>query len=100
MISGDVLIVIIISLAFLGCGATKAVKMNQVAMKEAYQIQKPIIVQTSLDDDRPEWTQRTVFEKNGKVYFTGGFKKTHDSRYTRHSSLVLIKSFTHSSQGP
>jgi hypothetical protein len=26
-----------------------------------------------LDDDRPEWTQNTVFENNGKIYFTGGF---------------------------
>lgn len=61
-------IVIIISLAFSGCGATKA--MN---LKEAYQIQKPIVVRTSLDDDRPQWTQNTVFELNGKIYFTGGF---------------------------
>ena len=66
-------IVIIISLGLLGCGATKAVKLNQAAMKEEYQIQKPIVVRTSLDDDRPQWTQNTVFEKNGKVYFTGGF---------------------------
>ena len=61
-------IVIIISLAFLGCGATRALNL-----KEEYQIQKPIIVRTSFDDDRPQWTQNTVFEKNGKVYFTGGF---------------------------
>ena len=61
-------IVIIISLGLLGCGATKAVNL-----REEYQIQKPIVVRTSLDDDRPQWTQNTVFEKNGKVYFTGGF---------------------------
>jgi hypothetical protein len=61
-------IVIIISLGLLGCGATKALNL-----KEEYQIQKPIIVRTSLDDDRPQWTQNTVFEKNGKVYFAGGF---------------------------
>ena len=61
-------IVIIISLAFSGCGAAKALNL-----KEAYQIQKPIVVRTSLDDDRPQWTQNTVFEKSGKIYFTGGF---------------------------
>lgn len=61
-------IVIIISLGLLGCGATKV--MN---LKEAYEIQKPIVVRTSLDDDRPQWTQNTVFELNGKIYFTGGF---------------------------
>ena len=61
-------IVIIISLGLLGCGATKALNL-----KEAYEIQKPIVVRTSLDDDRPQWTQNTVFELNGKIYFTGGF---------------------------
>ena len=68
-----ILILILITLALSGCGATKAVKINQAAMKEAYQIQEPIVVRTSEDDDRPEWTQMTVFERNGKVYFTGGF---------------------------
>jgi hypothetical protein len=63
----------LILLLLSGCGATKAVKMNQAAMKEAYQIQKPIVVRTSLDGDRPQWTQNTVFELNGKIYFTGGF---------------------------
>jgi len=61
-------IVIIISLGLLGCGATKSLNL-----KEAYEIQKPIVVRTSLDDDRPQWTQNTVFELNGKIYFTGGF---------------------------
>ena len=61
-------IFIIISLAFSGCGATKALNL-----KEEYQIQQPIIVRTSLDDDRPQWTRQSVFELNGKIYFTGGF---------------------------
>jgi hypothetical protein len=68
-----IIFLIIIFLALFGCGATKAVKMNQAAIKEAYQIQEPIVVRTSNDDDRPEWTQKPVFEKKGKVYFTGGF---------------------------
>ena len=68
-----IILLIIISLAFSGCGSTKAVKMNQADMKEAYQIQKPIVVQTSEDDDRPEWTRKSVFEKKGKIYFSGGF---------------------------
>jgi hypothetical protein len=65
--------VIFVSLAFLGCGATKAVKMNQATVKEAYQVYKPVVVRTSEDDDRPEWTRKAVFERNGKVYFSGGF---------------------------
>jgi len=68
-----IILLIIISPALSGCGATKAVKMNHAAIKEAYQIQEPIVVRTSEDDDRPEWTQKTVFEKNGNIYFTGGF---------------------------
>ena len=73
--NGMVIIVlsIIISVMFFGCGATKAVKMNQAAMKEAHQVQEPIVVRTSEDDNRPEWTQKTVFEKDGNIYFTGGF---------------------------
>ena len=32
-------------------------------MKEANALQKPIMVRTSLDDNRPEWTKKTVYEK-------------------------------------
>ena len=81
-------IVIIISLAFSGCGATKV--MN---LKEAYEIQKPIVVRTSLDDDRPQWTQNTVFEKNGKMYFTGGFTDGADYAVTiRCANAEALKS--------
>ena len=77
----------VISLVILGCGATNGVKL-----KEASQIQ-PIIVQTSLDDDRPEWTQKTVFEKNGKVYFTGGFTDGADYAITiRCANAEALKS--------
>jgi hypothetical protein len=81
-------IVIIISLAFSGCGAAKALNL-----KEAYQIQKPIVVRTSLDDDRPQWTQNTVFELNGKIYFTGGFADGADYAVTiRCANAEALKS--------
>ena len=81
-------IVIIISLAFSGCGAAKALNL-----KEAYQIQKPIVVRTSLDDDRPQWTQNTLFEKNGKIYFTGGFTDGADYAVTiRCANAEALKS--------
>jgi len=48
-----------------GCSTSKNVR----EVKEAYELQKPIVVQTSKDDDRPDWTKRTVFEEDGKVYF-------------------------------
>ena len=56
-----------VSLTFFGCGATKTVKMNQAAVKKAYQIQEPFIVRTSKDDDRPEWTKNTMAEGEGKM---------------------------------
>jgi hypothetical protein len=47
--------------------------MYQAEMKETYELQKPVLIRTSEDDKRPIWTHNTVFEKAGKVYFTGGF---------------------------
>jgi hypothetical protein len=69
-----------------GCGAIKAVKM-----KEAYQ--QPVVVRTSEDDDRPDWTRRTVFENNGKIYFSGGFTDGADYAVTvRCASAEALKS--------
>ena len=80
-------------LAFMGCGATKSVKMNRAAMNEAYQIHNPIVVRTSEDDDRPDWTRRTVFEKNGKIYFSGGFTDGADYAVTiRCANAEALKS--------
>ena len=66
-------IILFIILVFNGCGASRAVKMYQAEMKETYELQKPVLIRTSDDDKRPKWTHNTVFEKAGKVYFTGGF---------------------------
>jgi hypothetical protein len=66
-------LILFIALVFNGCGASRAVKMNQAEMKETYELQKPVLIRTSEDDKRPKWTHNTVFEKEGKVYFTGGF---------------------------
>jgi hypothetical protein len=66
-------IILFIILVFNGCGASRVVKMYQAEMKETYELQKPVLVRTSDDDKRPKWTHNTVFEKAGKVYFTGGF---------------------------
>ena len=70
-------IIITLSVAaflFLGCGTSKAVKQARKSVEEAYQLQKPIQVRTSKDDDRPKWTRQTSFETDdGLMYFTGGF---------------------------
>ena len=53
-----------------GCSsATKRVKGAQESTLEAYEMQKPIEVTTSEDDSRPDWTKKTVFEDEGKVFF-------------------------------
>jgi len=64
---------ILVSL-FSGCGTSKAVKQARKSVQEAYEIQKPIQVRTSLDHKRPEWIRQTSFENDeGMMYFTGGF---------------------------
>ena len=73
------LIIAIIS----GCGSTqKAVTMTQEGIQEAYEVQKPIIMQTSKNEQRPDWTKVTYTEKDGKVYFTGGFLNGSDYALT------------------
>lgn len=66
-------IIMIVAFLFYGCGTSKAVKQNCQAVKKAYEIQKPIQVRTSKNDDRPEWTHKTSYENDGNLYFTGGF---------------------------
>jgi len=77
-----------------GCGGSKNVKRVRQAVQEAYEIQKPIQVQTSLDDKRPEWTKKTSFETDeGMVYFTGGFQNGSDYSVTiRCANAEALKS--------
>lgn len=72
---GSIIISLIIPvLLFSGCGASKAVKQARQTALEAYEIQKPVQVQTSNDDKRPKWTKQTAFEDDsGMLYFSGGF---------------------------
>ena len=57
-----------------GCSTTpKHVKEARQTVREAYEVQKPLVVVTSEKDDRPEWTKKTVFERDGSMFFTGGF---------------------------
>ncbi|MBW2589108.1 MAG: hypothetical protein JRD71_00050 [Deltaproteobacteria bacterium] len=62
---------IILSGLIAGCSSKP--KFEHKAAKEAYELQKPIIVKTSNIDDRPEWTKKSSFEKDSNIYFTGGF---------------------------
>ena len=65
----------LLSVSFIvsGCATSKNVKEVQKSVREAYEVQKPIVVNTSKEDKRPDWTKKTVFEENGSIYFSGGF---------------------------
>ena len=66
-----------------GCSSSaKRVKDAQDSIREAYEIQKPFEVRTSEEGSRPEWTKKTVFENDGKVYFSGGFLNGSDYSIT------------------
>ncbi len=59
---------------FLGCSSTpKAVKVVREKAEVAHELQKPVVVETSKDDKRPDWTKTSVYEDDEKVCFTGGY---------------------------
>jgi hypothetical protein len=68
------LVLIVLLGLFLNCSSTpKSLKASRDAVKEAYELQKPIVVKSSKNDDRPEWTKKSSFEKDGTIHFSGGF---------------------------
>jgi hypothetical protein len=57
-----------------GCSSTPKQNIPDLPESlEAYEISKPVIVRTSDEDSRPDWTKRSVSEAQGRLYFTGGF---------------------------
>jgi hypothetical protein len=72
------MVVVVVLGLVAGCSTSKNVR----EVKEAYELQKPVVVQTSKDDERPDWTKKTVFEEDGKVYFSGGFLNGSDYAVT------------------
>ncbi len=69
-------LVMVLSVCMTGCAGKKVeVKPGPVpdSTVDAYRSQRSPIVRTSEDDGRPSWTTETVFEKDGKVYFSGGY---------------------------
>ena len=63
------LVILVVVLTLFGCGSRQYVK----ALNEAYELQKPVVIMTSEDDDRPDWTKETFFEDDGNMYFSGSF---------------------------
>jgi len=72
----------LISLLILIVGCGGRVKQARETVKEMYEIQKPIQVRTSRNDDRPKWTKMTSYEEDGYVYFSGGFQNGSDYSVT------------------
>jgi hypothetical protein len=71
-----VLLIISVSLLVSCSSAPDTVRTltpSQMAVREAYQDQKPVVIHTSEEDPRPKWTRETSFEQDGKVYFSGGY---------------------------
>lgn len=91
-IVGWVTIIAIFSILASGCAGNPA-KESREAVRAAYEMQKPIQVRTSLDDKRPAWIHRSVFEDDGKVYFSGGYTNGSDYAVTiRCANAEALKS--------
>ena len=70
----SLIVLLVFSGLFAGCSSTpKRLKASRDAVKEAYELQKPIEVKSSKKDNRPEWTKKSSFEKDGTIHFSGGF---------------------------
>jgi len=67
---------------FAGCSSTPNVKQARESVWEAYELQKPVVVQTSKSDERPDWTKNSASESDGRMYFSGGFLNGSDYSLT------------------
>lgn len=63
---------VIVCLVAVGC-ASKNVRVAKKVVKDAYEIQKPLQVARSGEDNRPDWVRLSSVEEDGKVYFSGGY---------------------------
>ena len=75
---------LVISTGFMvGCSsAPKRIKVARDSVEEAYELQKPIVVNNSKKDGRPDWTKKTSYEEEGHVCFSGGFMNGSDYSVT------------------
>jgi hypothetical protein len=68
-------VAVVALLALNGCGTSKAVKTARRQAEIAYELQKPVIVDTAKENKnkRPEWVFRPMAEDDENVYFSGSF---------------------------
>ena len=75
--------VICIFLGIAGCSSTPKTDLTpapEIQMPD--ESEKTDLMRTSEEDLRPTWTKKTVSEKQGKLYFTGGFMNGSDYSVT------------------
>ena len=73
-------------------GTSREVKVAQKQARVAYEMQKPVVVRTSEDDNRPSWTKQSSYSDDANVYFTGGFLNGADYPLTvRSANAEAIK---------
>ncbi|NQV03620.1 MAG: hypothetical protein HQ542_13300 [Bacteroidia bacterium] len=66
---GFVLLVLCIAFLPFGCASSKMAKQKEALVE----IHKPVIVEKTGQDNRPEWTTKeTYIEKDGELIYTGG----------------------------
>jgi hypothetical protein len=79
-------ILFIVVCAVLGITGCSSTPKNQLAalsdIQQLDEIQQPILLRTSEEDSRPDWTKKTLSEAQGKVYFAGGFMNGSDYSVT------------------
>jgi len=69
-----IVLFISVILVLWGCAGTpREVKVAQKQAKVAYEMQKPVVVRTSIDDNRPAWTKQSSYSDDANIYFTGGY---------------------------
>ena len=56
-----------------GCSVNKNAKIAREVTQDAYDAQRPVVMQKSGKDDRPEWVRLTSYEDDGVMCFAGGF---------------------------
>ena len=88
-----IVLFISVILVLWGCAGTpREVKVSQKQAKVAYEMQKPVVVRISKDDDRPAWTKQSSYSDDANIYFTGGYLNGADYPLTvRTANVEAIK---------
>ena len=71
--------IFLVTVLLSGCSAKLASKETvQKSSSQSLEMQQAVQIKTSESDHRPAWTKQSSFEKDGNIFFTGGFLKGAD----------------------